>query len=84
MGRILQLSAEVAKQVSKGESMKNSMLSLILGILFSSVVFAGTNPSQHEQVEMHQHLKVAKHAVAQSAVTSQKEGDKKTAQSKTP
>ena len=61
--------------------MKETML-LILGIIFSVCVWAGTNPSQHDQVEMQKHLKVAKHAGAQPVVTPQKEVDKKTAQTK--
>jgi len=57
-------------------------LLVMSGFIISAYVFAGTNPSPHDQVEMQKHLKVAKHAVAQPAVSSQKEVDKKTAQSK--
>ena len=61
--------------------MKTTALARV-GLLFSLHILAGTNPSQHDQVEMNKHIKVAKHAVAQPAVNSQKELDKKSAQSK--
>lgn len=61
--------------------MKKTLL-FMSGFIFSACVFAGTNPSPHDQVEMQKHLKVARHAVAQPAVSSQKEVDKKTAQTK--
>lgn len=64
--------------------MKKSMLLIMgfTGYLLSMSVLAGTNPQPHDQVEMQRHLKVAKHAGAQPAVNSQKEIDKKTAQTK--
>jgi hypothetical protein len=64
--------------------MKKSMLLIMsfTGYLLSMPVLAGTNPQPHDQVEMQKHLKVAKHAGAQPAVSSQKEIDKKTAQTK--
>ncbi|MDF0377415.1 MULTISPECIES: hypothetical protein [unclassified Methylophilus] len=64
--------------------MKKRMLLIIgmTGYLLSMPVWAGTNPSPHDQVEMQRHLKIAKHAGAQPAVSSQKEIDKKTAQTK--
>lgn len=61
--------------------MKTAALSM-MGLLFSLHVMAGTNPSPHDQLEINKHSKVAKHAVAQPAVNSQKEFDKKPAQSK--
>ena len=64
-----------------GAIMKKSML-FISGFIFSAYVVAGTNPSPHDQLEMQKHLKVARHAVAQPAVNTQKEVDKKTAQTK--
>jgi len=60
----------------------NKTLLFMSGFIFSTCVLAGTNPSPHDQVEMQKHLKVARHAVAQPAVSSQKEADKKTAQTK--
>lgn len=64
--------------------MKKRMLLIIVvnGYLLSMSVSAGTNASPHDQVKMQKHLKVAKHAGAQTAVNSQKEIDKKTAQTK--
>lgn len=61
----------------------NKRILLFMSILIvTTCAVAGTNPSQHDQVEMQKHLKVARHAVAQPAVSSQKEADKKTAQTK--
>lgn len=57
-------------------------LLVLSGFILSAYAMAGTNPSPHDQVEMQKHLKVARHAVAQPAVNSQKEVDKKTAQTK--
>ncbi len=61
---------------------KTKMLLFLSGFIFSAYVFAGTNPSPHDQVEMQKHLKVAKHAGAQPVVNAPKEIDKKTAQTK--
>ena len=46
-------------------------LLVMSGFIFSAYALAGTNPSPHDQVEMQKHLKVARHAVAQPAVSSQ-------------
>lgn len=61
--------------------MKKTALAMA-GLLFSLHILAGTNPSPHDQIEMNQHSKVAKYAVAQPAVDDQKAFDKKSAQSK--
>ncbi len=61
--------------------MKTTAL-VMVGLLFSLNILAGTNPSPHDQIEINKHSKVARHAVAQPAVNSQKELDKKSAQSK--
>lgn len=55
---------------------------LLSAWLISAYALAGTNPPPHDQVQMQKHLKVAKHAVAQTAVGAQKAADNKTAQSK--
>lgn len=60
----------------------NKTLLLMSGLIFSAFAFAGTNPSPHDQIEVQKHLKVARHAVAQPAVSSPKEADKKAAQTK--
>lgn len=60
----------------------NKTLLFMSAFIFSAYALAGTNPSPHDQIELQKHLKVAKHAVAQPAVSSQKEVDKKTAQTK--
>lgn len=61
--------------------MKKTML-FMSGFILSAYVVAGTNPSPHDQVEMQKHLKVARHAGAQPVVNTQKDVDKKTAQTK--
>jgi hypothetical protein len=63
--------------------MMNKQILLFISVLIiSAFAVAGTNPSQHDQAEMQKHMKVARHAVAQPAVNTQKEVDKKTAQTK--
>ncbi|WP_231587255.1 MULTISPECIES: hypothetical protein [Methylophilus] len=63
--------------------MMNKQILLFISVLITSALaVAGTNPSPHDQSEMQKHMKFARHAVAQPAVNTQKEVDKKTAQTK--